>query len=161
MTQAGILRRDRFIPWYFVGGMAIVVVVNACLIYFAVSTWSGLSVDRAYQRGLEFNRAIDAAARQDALGWTIDLAFGADAASREIAAVAVGADGAPLEGMQIRVDLGRPVGPADTRSVALQAAADGRYVGKLGAMPRGQWDAKIEARRGEDIWRSTQRIIIP
>jgi nitrogen fixation protein FixH len=159
MTQIAILRRDRLIPWYFALGMGIVIFANACLIYFAVSTWSGLSADRAYQRGLAFNRAIAAAERQDALGWSVDLTFGNGTGNREVSATAINAEGMPLEGLEVRVDLSRPVGPADTRSLTLQADG-GRYVGALEAMPRGQWDAKIEARRDGNVWRSTQRIVV-
>ncbi len=160
MTRSAVLRRDRLIPWYFAAGMGVVIFANACLIYFAVSTWSGLSADRAYQRGLSFNRAIAAAARQDALGWSIDLAFGSESGGRGVSAAAVNAEGMLLEGLEIRVDLARPVGPADARSVTLHADG-GRYVGVLDAMPRGQWDARIDARRDGSVWRSTQRIVIP
>lgn len=153
--------RDRLIPWYFAGGMAVVIIANACLIYFAVSTWSGLSVERAYQRGLEYNRAIASAAHQDALGWSIDLVVAPGAGMPAAIATARGNDGAPLQGLTIELELSRPVGVADVRNVTLQSGEEGRYVADIPGLPRGQWDVKIEARLGTEVWRATRRTVLP
>ena len=63
--------RSRWIPWVFVGGMMVVVVVNGVLIFQALTTFTGVTVGQSYDRGRTYNRVLDEAARQDALGWQL------------------------------------------------------------------------------------------
>ncbi len=63
-------RRSSWIPWIFVGGMSIVVVVNGFMAFYAISTFTGLTTGQAYDRGRAYNLILEEAARQDALGWT-------------------------------------------------------------------------------------------
>lgn len=63
-------RKSRWIPWIFVGGIMVVVVVNGFMAYYAVSTFTGLTTGQAYDRGRAYNLVLAEAARQDALGWT-------------------------------------------------------------------------------------------
>lgn len=63
-------RRSRWIPWVFVGGMLVVVVVNGFMAFYAISTFTGLTTGQAYDRGRAYNNILAEAARQDALGWT-------------------------------------------------------------------------------------------
>ena len=58
------LFRGRYIPWLFVGGFAIVIAVNAVMIWFAVGSFSGLYSDRAREVGLHYNRRAQLRARQ-------------------------------------------------------------------------------------------------
>ena len=51
---------DRWIPWLFVGLFALVLVVNGSMIFVAFSTFPGLETTNAYQRGLAYNRQLDA-----------------------------------------------------------------------------------------------------
>ena len=66
---------SRFIPWLFAAGMTFVVAVNGVLVYFALGTWSGLVVERPYERGVQYNRVLEAVARQEALGWQFEIAL--------------------------------------------------------------------------------------
>lgn len=66
-------RKSRWIPWVFVGGMAVVVGVNAVLVTSAVSTFTGTTVGRSYDKGRAYNHVLEEARRQDALGWTAQV----------------------------------------------------------------------------------------
>ena len=63
-------RRSAWIPWVFVGGLLLVVAVNAVLVVTAVGSFTGLTTGRSYDRGRAYNHVLAEAARQDALGWT-------------------------------------------------------------------------------------------
>ena len=63
-------RRSAWIPWVFVGGLLLVVAVNAVLIVTAVGSFTGLTTGHSYDRGRAYNHVLAEAARQDALGWT-------------------------------------------------------------------------------------------
>lgn len=132
-------RRGRWIPWAFVGGMLLVVAVNAVLIFASVSTFTGVTVGGAYDRGRAYNRVLAEAARQDALGWRAEVAAEGGAllrvsvTDREGLPVPGRLDGtllAPLEGMEL--------------PLALVAVAPGRWQAAMPGLPRaGQWEARL------------------
>lgn len=62
-------RRSRWVPWTFVGMFAVMLVANGIMVWFAIGSFSGLTTDQPYRRGLGFNEAIEANARQQASGW--------------------------------------------------------------------------------------------
>ena len=68
-TQDFDPKRSTWIPWVFVGGMALVVLVNLVLVYAALSTFTGVTTGKSYDRGRSYNQVLAEAARQDALGW--------------------------------------------------------------------------------------------
>jgi nitrogen fixation protein FixH len=130
-------RRGRWIPWAFAGGMATVVLVNLVLVYYAVSTFTGVTVPRAYERGRGYDTVLAEAARQDALGWRaeVTLAGGAlnvAATDREGRAIA-----GRIEGVLLR--------PLDGTELPLAFAPRGLGRWTAEALPpqRGQWEARL------------------
>ena len=67
------LSRGRWIPWLFVGLFLLVFAVNGVMIWYALSSWTGLAANEAYDQGLTYNRNLAAAARQAQLGWRPQL----------------------------------------------------------------------------------------
>jgi nitrogen fixation protein FixH len=125
--------RSRWIPWVFVGGMAVVVLVNGVLITQAIGTFTGVTVGQAYDRGRTYNRVLAEAARQDALGWTLNTRL----EGRRLVINARDRGGAPvrgvLEGLLLR--------PLDGERVALpEAAATGRFTLELPELRAGLWE---------------------
>ena len=57
MTHA-LASRSRYIPWLFVAGFAVVIAVNATMIWFAVGSFSGLYTPVPRDRGLHYNAII-------------------------------------------------------------------------------------------------------
>lgn len=92
-----------WIPWTFAAGFLLVVAVNGVMIWLAASTWTGLVTERAYDRGLEYNRNLEAAARMAQLGWQTRLTVAtlADGA-RELRLEARDRTGEPLAGLWSR-----------------------------------------------------------
>ncbi|MBX9700670.1 MAG: FixH family protein, partial [Acetobacteraceae bacterium] len=138
MSDAAIpTRRSAWIPWVFVGGMLLVVAVNAVLVFAAISTFTGLTVSGAYDRGRTYNQVLAEAARQDALGWRTELVVEGGllrvaVTDREGLPVPGRLDGvlrAPLEGIEL------PLQPI--------AIAPGRWQATLEAPRAGQWEARL------------------
>jgi nitrogen fixation protein FixH len=148
--------RGRWIPWVFVGGMALVVAVNLVLVYAALTTFTGVTTGHAYDRGRAYNAVLAEAARQDALGWAARVAF--DGGLLDVSVT--DREGAPvrgsLEGVLLR--------PLEGREVPLDfvAAGPGRFRAAPALPARGQWEARLAftGARGErlDI---RQRMIVP
>ena len=151
-------RRGRWIPWVFVGGMALVIAVNAVLITAAVSTYSGTTVGGAYDRGRTYNHVLEEAARQRALGWTAEVSQDGGwlaLSLRDAAGAALPADSG------VRGVLQRPLDRTEV-PLDLRAAGDGTWIADVRAAAHGQWDARIEVTRGESArLQATRRLMLP
>lgn len=131
--QAHDPNRSRWIPWVFVGGMMVVVLVNGVLIFQALTTFTGVTVGQSYDRGRTYNRVLDEAARQDALGWTLRASV--DAGQVTITARDRGA--APIAGV-LEAYLLRPL---DGERIAFpDIAGAGRFLLDLPELRAGQWE---------------------
>ncbi len=150
-------KRGRWIPWVFVGGMLLVVVVNAGLIYAALSTFGGVYTASSYDRGRAYNQVLQEAARQDALGWTARVALD----GRFLAVAAAARDGTPA-GTAIEGVLGRPL-TREQLPLGFVAAGQGRFLAELPAdLPSGQWEARLTLRgTGGERLEIRQRVIAP
>jgi nitrogen fixation protein FixH len=130
-------KRGRWIPWVFVGGMTLVVVVNGLLVWFALSTFTGVTVTRAYERGRGYDQVLAEAARQDALGWRGDITLEAGVlrvvmqndAQQPLHGRLEGVLLRPLEGVEVPLGFG--------------ATGHGRFAARLEPLRAGQWEARI------------------
>lgn len=125
--------RSRWIPWVFVGGMAVVVVVNGLLIFSALSTFTGVSVDHAYDRGRTYNHILREAERQNALGWSPTIMLD----GQRLAIRVQDREGNSVPG-RIEAHLLRPL---DGERVDLpEAVGVGRFTIDLPELRAGQWE---------------------
>lgn len=154
-------RRDRWIPWTFVLGFGVVVAVNATMITYAVRSFSGLATENPYERGIAYNRVLEEQDRQAALGWTLAPVFAAGRAGTNAGALtlrATRADGTPLVGLSVAVELTRPVDAVAPVELVLREVGDGLYRADV-TLPRGgQWDMHVVATAGGDRRDLRQRI---
>lgn len=149
-------RRGAWIPWAFVGGMALVLVVNGVLVWAALSTFTGVAVGQAYDRGLTYNDVLVEAARQEALGWHAGVALDVrtlvvsvhDDAGQPVAGTLSGVLVRPVEGTSV------PLGFA--------AAAPGEFRAAVEVPRHGQWEAQLRL-IGEKGARLDirERVIVP
>ncbi len=49
---------DRYIPWLFVAFFAVVLAANGALIAIALGSFTGLTTEHAYDKGLAYNRTL-------------------------------------------------------------------------------------------------------
>lgn len=129
--------RSRWIPWVFVGGMAVVVLVNLVLVYAALSTFTGVTTGRSYDRGRAYNRVLEEAARQDALGWSARVTLDGGVLSL----VATDREGLPVGG-RVQGVLHRPLEGAEI-PLDFAAAGPGRFIAEAAPPASGQWEARL------------------
>lgn len=149
-------RRGRWIPWVFVGGMLLVVLVNGGLIFASLSTFTGVTVGQSYDRGLTYNHVVEESRRQQALGWQAQLGLHnellsvvvVDRAGQPVSGLLDGLLQRPLDGSQVPLSF-RQVGAGH-----FEAAA---------APPRpGQWEARLVLHgSGGESFDIRQRLIAP
>ncbi len=150
----------RWIPWTFVGGLAVVIAVNGLLAYFAATSATGLVTEHPFESGNSYNRVLAAGAAQDALGWHGTAQFLARGYGRgEIAVEFSDAAGRPIRGLAVTARFERPVDPLPDRTVSLAETAAGHYVAAVALDRPGQWELRIGAARGHDRFAFAQRII--
>ena len=147
--------RSRWIPWAFVGGMGLVVVVNAVMVWFALSTFTGVSTPRAYDRGRTYNDVLAEAARQDALGWQVRVKLDGGIVSVEIRDPA----NAPVHGDL----LGALHRPLNREAVPLHflETGPGRFTAEAANLPAGQWEARLTLHNAAGRMDVRHRVIAP
>lgn len=130
-------QRSRWIPWAFVGAMSLVVVVNMVMAYLAISTFTGVTVPRSYERGRAYDTVLAEAARQDALGWSAEVTLAGGA----LRVTATDLDGRPVHG---RIE-GVLLRPLEGRELPLvfTPTGGGRWSAEVQPPQRGQWDVRL------------------
>ena len=156
---------NRWVPWAFIGGFAVVIVANAALIWLAVASFSGLAEADAYRRGLDYNKTLAVARAQDRLGWesAIELVPTTSDGSRAftITVRLADAQGRSLDGGKVRALLIRPTAAGHDRAAVLDGSGEGRYRGRIDLLLPGQWEARILVERGTDRWQAAYRLTVP
>ena len=140
---------------------AVIFTANFFLIRAAVGTFSGTETDTAYKDGLAYNTELDAARRQDALGWTVDAHVERSADGLARIDVQGAAKGQPLGGLEGTVKLEFPADKKFDRAGDLVATGSGRWRAEIENVPAGQWDVVVTlTRNGERQFMSRNRVTL-
>jgi nitrogen fixation protein FixH len=145
----------------FIAGFLVVIAVNGALVFFAEDTFSGLETESAYERGLNYNKALAAQAAQDQLGWRYQAAISDEAGGQRTLRIRmIDHNGRPLEDIKLEAHLIRPSNDGMDVSVTPQLTGDGTYVAEFALPAPGQWDLRLVARRGDIAWQQSERLFV-
>ncbi len=152
-----------WIPWAFVGFFIAVFAANGAMVYLAFSSWTGISTEDAYRRGIAYNRVLADAKAHEALGWRLEIRFASEGTLRgQLRATLVDRTGAPLSGAALTARLVRPTHEGYDQTVTLAPAADaGRYEAEVAFPLPGQWEVRARARKDGDDVIAVTRIEVP
>ena len=150
----------RFVLLAMLAFFGVVTAVNGVFIALALSSFSGLSVEGAYQRGLDFNRELATAAAQKARGWRVSLQAKPLPQGVALSVRMADAAGAPLTG-EVQAELIRPTAKGHDFALTLSQAEAGRYVGVAPLALRGQWIVRVVARSGGEAHVLEERLCLP
>ena len=156
--MTALANRSRYIPWLFVAGFALVVAVNATMIWFAVGSFSGLYAQQPRDRGLQYNNVLAEQARRDALGWRVAARW--LPASNRLEIDVFDAAGKPLPATLLSAELVRPVEKRPPIGLALRGTEPGRFAGHVDLPERGNWDVDIVVERDGDRYALTRRMFL-
>lgn len=148
---------------YFLAFFALFMSVNIIFMITAERTHTGVVTEEAYQKGLEYNKVIEEANKQDALGWTHRLVVRLDLEDkRRVTLRLKDAKKHKLTGAGVLVRFYRPVGKEGlTLDVTLQEKNPGTYVALVTFPERGKWDAYIGVRKGDAVYRAHDQVNAP
>ena len=125
----------------------VIISVNMIMATFASSSWTGLIVKNSYVASQDFNGHIEAARKQEQLGWR--SSFTGKAGSVTVALT--DAKQRKLPALKVEAKIYRPVAEAEDQRVALIEEAGGTYSAKVN-LGAGIWEADVIARnaRGDE-----------
>jgi nitrogen fixation protein FixH len=152
---------DRWIPWAFLAGFLVVLAANVTLITVALSSWTGLTTERAYAQGLDYNRTLAAARAQDALGWQAELTVEArDPQWAEVRLSLTDREGRPIRAELVRVRFVRPTQSGQDVEITLATRGGTDYRGEAELPLPGLWDLHLLAVQGEARYQTTKRVVL-
>jgi len=161
MGMAMNAQRGWWYPYIFVAFFLVVVGVNLGMAYFATSTFTGLSTDNAYEKGIAYNRNLAMAKAQAELGWTVDAKIAGDARNADVTVTYRDRDGRPVDGLDVQALLTRPTVTGLDQRVALAKRGDGTYGTVLAVPESGEWDFDIIAVGRDSAYQMQRRFILP
>ncbi len=140
----------------------VMLIANAFFVYFALSSFPGVEVESAYQRGQNYAAEIAAADAQNARGWQVEVALSEDAGSALIlTAEARDQDQGVISGLTMSAELRHLRGAEFDTVLRFTEVESGRYEARIGVIPRGSWTMTLEAEQaGERVYRSKSKIFI-
>ena len=131
----------------FFGVVIVVNLVNASL---ASSTFGGEVVENSYVASQEFNRWLDQAADETALGWDEVATWRPDGR------VVVAVTGAPA-GVAITAFARHPLGRLPDRALSFDRIGKDRFLSRQ-PLPEGRWDLRLTLAADGHIWRREEHL---
>jgi nitrogen fixation protein FixH len=152
---------DRWIPWAFIAFFGVVLLANAAMIWIAFATWTGLETESAYQKGLAYNRAIEEAEAQAALGWRVGLSL-AQPARRTLSIELTLADphGDMIEDASVNAALVRPTHGGYDQTIGVPHRYGGSYGTEVELPLAGQWDLGVRIEAAGEVWHGKRRVYL-
>jgi nitrogen fixation protein FixH len=151
-------RRGTYVPWLFVAGFGIIIAVNAVMIWFAVSSFSGLYSTNPREQGLHYNDVLARQKQRDALGWKVDVAWQPSVSCMEIDVS--DASGQPIAGAHVTASLVRPVEKRSPISVTMEPRDIGRFVARIDLPAHGNWDVDVVVESAGQRHAATRRMFL-
>ncbi len=126
------------------GFFLLVFAVNGVFIYFSLTSHPGTTARDAYREGLEYNRVLERAERQQALGWRAEILEEGGRVRLRLRDAA----GAAVAGLVGKAEVGRPASDAEDRTLNIAEIAPGRYEAAGPTLEPGRWKVVIEMQDG-------------
>jgi nitrogen fixation protein FixH len=130
----------------------VVFAVNGVFIYLATVSWTGLSTEDSYRKGIGYNQTIERAAAQQALGWRTSVSLDAlDDNTHRLTVTLRDRSETPIDGQLVTATLRRPGAADGDIETVLKWIDSGRYAADLTETYDGQWDVRVEVARDRDL----------
>lgn len=119
---------------------AVVLIVNGIFIFMALDSWPGLATDRPYERGINYNRTLDAARAQTQLGWRSRLTYSARTLQFRLST----RNGVAISDATVRLTLKRPASAKFDQQITLTENDPGNYRAPPDDLAAGHWIGELE-----------------
>jgi nitrogen fixation protein FixH len=133
----------------------VIIAMNILFITLAVQSFPGEDVKRSYVQGLEYNKTLDARARQTALGWQAEARFIRDAGAPALIVAFTDRTGAPVRGLSIDAALRRPTTDRQDIALAFTEVDPGLYRTDIATLGAGAWKLRGQAQGAGETFEFT------
>ena len=157
--QTAQSKKSSWIPWAFVGFFLVVLLANGIMAAFAFGTWTGLSTEGAYEKGLAYNQTLQTRARQAALGWQVAIALEQATDRPRLVAALRTLDDTPLWADSVTARLTRPTHAGHDFEVSLADEGSGRFSSRIDLTLPGLWDVSLTVIKGGKELTSGRRVV--
>lgn len=157
--QAPSKRAFRFTGWHMaailVAFFGVVIAVNVVMARLALSTFSGVVVENSYVASQNYNRWLDEAAKERALGWKVAVERRGDG---RVAVRIIGSSEVPLPaGAVLSGEAWHPLGKLADRVLSFRPAGEGQWV-TFDPLPAGRWNLRLRVEGNGHVWRGQEAI---
>lgn len=142
----------RHMAFTMVGFFAVVIAVNLYMARMAGSTFGGVVVENSYVASQNFNRWLDEAEAQKALGWTVATA------RQDNGRVAVKLAGVPDGRTTVQGTARHPLGRLADQPLTFTRGVDGAWLSDA-PLPEGRWRVRIVINAAGRTMRTEQDIL--
>lgn len=146
--------RGRFIPWYIVAFFLGQTVLFAWFTHVAVSTHTGLVTERAYEKGLSYNRTIESARRQEDMGFTSEIVRN----RKTVSFILKDNKGNIVPDAKVTLYLFRPVQEGMDSQFTL-SFNENAYEAEITPPLPGLWEVRILAKMKNGNYQSSKRVV--
>lgn len=144
----------QFTGWHaatiLIAFFGVVIAVNVIMARYAISTFGGVVVENSYVASQNYNRWLDEARAQKALGWHAVTTWRPD--NRLVVAL----KGAP-DNAVVTADARHPLGRTPDQALSFAAIGNGQYLSDQ-VLPDGRWTLRIEVQADDNIWRQEEAL---
>jgi len=148
------------IPYFFFAFFLVVIAVNFAYIYISKKTWRGVTTEDSYQKGLNYNRAIQKVKTQEELGWNVRIDYNPTGMRKGTAVInLLDKNNQQVIGVDIHIKLKRPT-QEGFDFVQPVTFANGVYKTDITFPLTGQWDFEVVAVKGQDVFQAAKRLVI-
>jgi nitrogen fixation protein FixH len=141
-----------FTGWHMtavlVAFFGVVIAVNLVNARYASSTFGGEVVENSYVASQEFNRWLDQAKAEKALGWNEVTTWRPDGR------LVVALSGVP-EGAVVKAIARHPLGSVPDRAMTFDGIGRGQFLSRQ-ALTDGRWGLRLTVAAGGRVWRSEE-----
>ncbi|MBT5940675.1 MAG: FixH family protein [Rhodospirillaceae bacterium] len=130
----------RSVLWWVISFFMVIFIANFFFIYFALTTWTGLSTENAYEKGVRYNETLDQGAQQKKLGWQSRVVL---TKTGQLRISMLDRAGQPLTGLAVKANLIRPVIEGSDQQITLRETTPGIYQAAVRLSHLGRWRVEV------------------
>jgi len=137
----------------------VVIVVNVYMARLASSTFSGVVVENSYVASQNYNKWLDEAAKEKALGWSVK---GTRLPDGRVSVRIIGSAAVPLPAnAKLSGEAWHPLGQYADRTMTFRQAPDGAWV-SFDPLPAGRWSLRLrldgDGPDGHHVWHGQEAL---
>ncbi len=151
-------------PWVigWVASVVIVLMVNAAMVWFAVTSNPGLVVKDYYERGQHYERSLLSRLAKDP-GWLMTINLPQELVTGRMQPMrfsVVDKAGVPVRPEAVTFHAYRPSDASRDFSIPMKEEGAGRYRADAAFPLKGIWDILVSVRQGDDEYNVGRRITV-